>query len=77
MRGALGPRGLSTKPAKCSASKRRIHASTVGRETRKKRLMKELGGIGAIKAADLDTFKALPWLPDAVAEAVYAKIHGA
>ena len=44
--------------------------------TRKKRLMKELGGIGAIKAADLATLKALPWLPDSVAEAVHAKVHG-
>ena len=44
--------------------------------TRKKRLMKELGGIGAIKAADLETLKSLTWLPDPVAEAVHAKIHG-
>src|SRR4051794_34822511 len=45
--------------------------------TRKKRLMKELGGITAVKAADLATLKALTWLPDSVAEAVHAKIHGA
>jgi len=44
--------------------------------TRKKRLVKELGGVGAVKQAGLDELKGLPWLPDAVAEAVYVKIHG-
>ena len=44
--------------------------------TRKKRLMKELGGITAVKAADLETLKGLSWLPDTVAEAVFEKIHG-
>jgi len=39
--------------------------------TRKKRLIKELGGVRAVKAATLDSLKALSWLPDAVAEAVY------
>jgi excinuclease ABC subunit C len=42
---------------------------------RKKRLTKELGGVGAVKRASLDALKELPWLPDAVAEAVYAKLH--
>jgi len=45
-------------------------------ETRRKRLLKELGGVTAVKAASLQTLKELSWLPDAVAEAVYAKIHG-
>jgi len=45
-------------------------------ETRRKRLVKELGGITAVKAASLETMKDLSWLPDAVAEAVHAKIHG-
>jgi excinuclease ABC subunit C len=44
--------------------------------TRQKRLIKELGGVGAVKKASLETMKALSWLPDAVAEAVYTKIHG-
>jgi excinuclease ABC subunit C len=44
--------------------------------TRKKRLVKELGGVGAVKAASLDQLVALPWLPDAVAHAVFAKLHG-
>lgn len=45
--------------------------------TRKKRLVKELGGVAAVKQADLDTLRALPWLPDKVADAVYDKLHAA
>lgn len=45
-------------------------------EVRRKRLVKELGGVKAVKAADLAQLKALTWLPDPVAEAVYAKTHG-
>lgn len=44
-------------------------------ETRKKRLLAELGGVTAVKAAALDTLKAITWLPDAVAEAIHAKLH--
>jgi excinuclease ABC subunit C len=43
--------------------------------TRKQRLVKELGGVGAVKKASLDELKALSWLPDRVAEAIHAKIH--
>ncbi|HEX7133387.1 MAG TPA: excinuclease ABC subunit UvrC [Iamia sp.] len=46
-------------------------------ETRKKRLTKELGGVRAVQAASLEDLKALSWLPDAVAEAVHAKVHRA
>jgi excinuclease ABC subunit C len=42
---------------------------------RKKRLTKELGGVNAVKRASLEDLKALPWLPDRVAEAVYDKLH--
>ncbi len=42
---------------------------------RKKRLVKDLGGVNAVKAASLGDLKSLSWLPDAVAEAVYAKLH--
>lgn len=42
---------------------------------RKKRLTKELGGVNAVKRASLDTLKALPWLPDRVAEAIYESVH--
>jgi excinuclease ABC subunit C len=43
--------------------------------TRRKRLIKEMGGVTAVKKASLDDLKALSWLPDNVAEAVYVKIH--
>jgi excinuclease ABC subunit C len=43
--------------------------------TRKKRLVKELGGVQGVRSARLDELKALPWLPDKVAEAVFAKTH--
>ncbi len=44
-------------------------------ETRKKRLVKALGGVNAVKRADLDELQALPWLPDDVALAVHSKFH--
>ncbi len=43
--------------------------------TRKKRLLKELGGITKVKAASLDDLRELSWLPDAVAEALYEHLH--
>jgi excinuclease ABC subunit C len=45
-------------------------------ESRKKRLVKELGGVAAVKRASLEELQALTWLPDAVAEAVHDKVHG-
>ncbi len=42
---------------------------------RRKRLVKELGGVTAVKKAELDELLALPWLPDEVARAVHDKIH--
>jgi excinuclease ABC subunit C len=42
---------------------------------RKKRLVKELGGVTAVKRAELDDLLALPWLPDEVGRAVHDKIH--
>jgi excinuclease ABC subunit C len=44
--------------------------------TRKKRLLAELGGVTAVKAASLETLQALGWLPDAVARAIFDRIHG-
>lgn len=44
---------------------------------RQKRLVKELGGVNNVKQADLDTLRKLTWLPDSVAEAVYAELHQA
>jgi excinuclease ABC subunit C len=46
-------------------------------ETRRKRLVKELGGVTAVKAASLESLLALSWMPDAVAHAVYDRIHAA
>ena len=43
---------------------------------RKARLLKELGGVGAVKKASVESLLALPWLPDRVAEAVHHKLHG-
>jgi len=42
---------------------------------RKKRLAKELGGVNAVKRADLETLKKLSWLPDEVAENVFRVLH--
>ncbi|MCU1496677.1 MAG: uvrC [Acidimicrobiales bacterium] len=44
-------------------------------ETRRKRLIKELGGVGAVKQASVEQLQALSWLPDAVAVAVHEKLH--
>lgn len=43
---------------------------------RKKRLVKELGGIKAIKAASRESLAGLSWLPESVADAVFEKLHG-
>ena len=43
---------------------------------RKKRLLKELGGITAVKQAGLEDLEGLSWLPEKVAHALYAKLHG-
>jgi len=43
---------------------------------RKKRLLKELGGITAVKQASLEDLDELSWLPEKVAHALYAKLHG-
>jgi excinuclease ABC subunit C len=44
-------------------------------EVRRKRLIKELGGVRGVKAASLEELQALPWLPDPVAQAVHDKVH--
>ena len=43
---------------------------------RKKRLVKEMGGVGTVKAASLEDLQIFSWLPDPVARAVHEKIHG-
>ena len=44
-------------------------------EVRRKRLIKELGGVTAVRAAALETLMALAWLPDNVAQAVFDKCN--
>ena len=42
---------------------------------RKKRLVKELGGVAGVRRASLEELEGLAWLPDVVARAVHAKVH--
>jgi excinuclease ABC subunit C len=44
-------------------------------EARKKRLVQAMGGVNAVKRASRDDLRALSWLPEPVADAVYAKLH--
>jgi excinuclease ABC subunit C len=44
-------------------------------DARAKRLVKEMGGVNAVKKADLDDLKILSWLPETVAEAIYQRFH--
>jgi excinuclease ABC subunit C len=43
---------------------------------RKKRLVRELGGVNAVKAASRETLAELSWLPERVADEVFTKLHG-
>ena len=44
-------------------------------ETRAKRLVKEMGGVNAVKKASREDLALLTWLPAAVADAVHARFH--
>lgn len=44
--------------------------------TRKKRLLKEFHSVKKMRDLEEEDFLALPWLPDPVGKAVYAKLHG-
>ncbi len=44
--------------------------------TRKKRLLKEFGSVKRLRELDEEQLVALSWLPDTVARAVYARLHG-
>jgi excinuclease ABC subunit C len=44
--------------------------------TRRARLVKEMGGVRALRAASLEDILALGWLPDAVGRAVHDRLHG-
>ena len=43
--------------------------------TRKKRLIRELGGPRALKELPRERLRELSWLPDDVADALYEKLH--
>jgi excinuclease ABC subunit C len=44
-------------------------------EARAKRLVKEMGGVNAVKKASRDDLSLLSWLPAAVADAVHSHFH--
>jgi len=44
-------------------------------EVRRKKLVKALGGVNAVKEADLEDLTSLSFLPDAVARSIYDKFH--
>ena len=44
-------------------------------EARAKRLVKEMGGVNAVKRASRDDLGLLSWLPAAVADAIHARFH--
>ncbi len=44
-------------------------------EARAKRLVKEFGGVTAVKNASREDFDLLTWLPSAVADAIYLRFH--
>ena len=44
-------------------------------EKRRKRLIAELGGVQKVRAASREELRGLAWLPDSVADALYAHLH--
>ena len=44
--------------------------------TRRKRLVKEMGGVRAVQAASLAELTGFSWLPDEVAKAVHDHVRG-
>jgi excinuclease ABC subunit C len=44
-------------------------------DARAKRLVKEMGGVNAVKNASLEDLTVLSWLPEAVAVAIYQRFH--
>lgn len=60
-------------------SKRMVSSSLEGipglGEMRAKRLVKEMGGVNAVKSASLDDLTLLSWLPESVAQAIYERFH--
>ena len=72
----------SPSPSTASAAGSRMTASVLDGvpglgPARRTRLLKETGGVRALRAASVEDLRALPWLPDAVADAVFERLHGA
>lgn len=44
-------------------------------EARSQKLMKAMGGVNAVKKASREDLRALSWLPDTVADAIYERFH--
>jgi len=44
--------------------------------TRKKRLLKEFGSVKKMRELDEEQFLSIPWLPNPVGKAVFARLHG-
>jgi excinuclease ABC subunit C len=44
-------------------------------DVRAKRLVKEMGGVNAVKKASMEDLAVLSWLPEAVALAIYQRFH--
>jgi excinuclease ABC subunit C len=44
-------------------------------EARSQKLVKAMGGVNAVKKASREDLRALSWLPDTVADAVYERFH--
>ncbi|MFV0259473.1 MAG: excinuclease ABC subunit UvrC [Acidimicrobiales bacterium] len=44
--------------------------------TRRRRLVDQFGGVAKVRRAERDELRALSWLPDTVADAVYDRTHG-
>ena len=42
---------------------------------RRARLLREFGSLRGLRGASVEDLRALPWLPDTVAAAVYAHLH--
>jgi len=45
-------------------------------EARRKRLLREMGGVRAVQSAPREAFERLSWLPAPVADALWEKVHG-
>lgn len=44
-------------------------------DVRAKRLVKEMGGVNAVKKASLEDLAVLSWLPESIALAIYQRFH--